>query len=57
MAGRPEYPEEEKRSVYVMVRLTKKEKEQVYLAAKYAMRTPSDFCRTVVLNAVKKALG
>lgn len=57
MAGRPEYPDAEKRSVYIMVRLTKEEKELVRLAAKKAMRTPSDFARTVLLSAIQKKLA
>ena len=55
-AGRPELPAEERRDVYIMVRLTKDEKAIVAQAAKAAMRSPSDFARVVLLDAVKKLL-
>lgn len=52
-AGRPELPEAERRSVYIMLRLTPAEKEAVKRAAKTASRTPTDFARFVVLEACK----
>lgn len=52
-AGRPELPEAERRSVYIMLRLTPAEKKAVKRAAKMASRTPTDFARVVVLEACK----
>lgn len=55
-AGRPELPKEERRSVYIMLRLTPAEKEAVKKAAKMVSRTPTDFARLVVLEACKDFL-
>ena len=55
-AGRPELPEAERRSVYIMLRLTPAEKEAVKRAAKMVSRTPTDFARLVVLEACKEFL-
>ena len=55
-SGRPELPEAERRSVYIMLRLTVDEKEAVKKAAKAAARTPTDFSRLVVLEACKEFL-
>lgn len=52
-AGRPEIPVAERRSVYIMLRLTQAEKEAVKRAAKMVSRTPTDFARLVVLEACK----
>ena len=57
MAGRPELPNEERRDVYVMVRLTKDEKAMVTQAAKSVMRSPSDFARVTIIEAAKKIVG
>ena len=55
-AGRPELPTEERRDVYIMLRLTKDEKAAVQKAAKAAMRKPTDFARLVVLEASRDYL-
>lgn len=57
MAGRPELPNEERRDVYVMVRLTKSEKELVAQAAKAVMRSPSDYARVTLIEAARKLVG
>ena len=54
--ARPEMPQEERRSVYIMVRLTREEKQFVSKAAKQAMRSPSDYARVVLLQAAKSVL-
>ena len=48
--ARPEKQEAERRGTYVMIRLTKEEKELVAMAAKKARRATSDFARLVVLD-------
>lgn len=54
--GRPEMQEAERRSVYIMVRLTNEEKEAVKKAAKAVMRSPSDFARWAILAQAKNFL-
>lgn len=55
--ARPELPKEEKRDVYIMVRLTKEEKQLVDQAAKNDMRSPSNYARAVLIEAAKKSVG
>ena len=54
--ARPEKQEAERRGAYVMIRLTKEEKELVAMAAKKARRATSDFARLVVLDETARIL-
>ena len=54
--ARPEKQEAERRGTYVMIRLTKEEKELVAMAAKKARRATSDFARLVVLDETVRIL-
>lgn len=54
--ARPEKQEAERRDTYVMIRLTKEEKELVAMAAKKARRATSDFARIVVLDETSRIL-
>lgn len=51
--SRPEIPAEDRRDVYIMVRLTKEEKQFVADAARRVMRNPSDFARVALIEAAK----
>lgn len=55
--ARPEKQEAERRGTYVMIRLTKEEKELVAMAAKKARRATSDFARLVVLDETARMLN
>jgi uncharacterized protein (DUF1778 family) len=54
--ARPEKQEAERRGTYVMIRLTKEEKELVAMAAKKARLATSDFARLVVLDETARIL-
>ena len=54
--ARPEKQEAERRGTYVMIRLTKEEKELVAMAAKKERRATSDFARLVVLDETVRIL-
>lgn len=53
--ARPGLPAEERRDVYIMVRLTKDEKAMISEAAKKDMRAPSDYARVVLVEAARQA--
>ena len=55
--ARPEKQEAERRGTYVMIRLTKEEKELVAMAAKKERRAISDFARLVVLDETARMLN
>ena len=56
-AGRPAYPDKERRKVYIMVRLTEEEKQLVREAAKLAFCKPSEYMRSVILQHCAEKLG
>ena len=54
--ARPEKQKAERRGTYVMIRLTKEEKDLVAMAAKKERRATSDFARLVVLDETVRIL-
>lgn len=56
-AGRPELPASERRDTYIMVRLTRNEKEFVKEAAKASWRSPGELARSLLLQYAEGKLG